>query len=130
MPDDQHEPMVRAAQQRGEIRRLRKHFAVAAVFVIPAGAPIAIAAGATHSTTLQDGGQPVTARLGRTGKFARHTNCSRLHADGLARGSGSALTQRLHLLETLGGIADDCRDAKELAGLIVERRDRELDRDA
>ena len=53
------------------------------------------------------------------------------YAEALAGSSGHrALAQRFHLLETLGGIPHDCRDAKDLAGQIVERGDRELDRDA
>ncbi len=68
----------------------------------------------------------VTTHLSRAGKPVFQTNRSRV----LAGGSGSALAQRLHLLETLCGIPHDRRDPKDPARLIVEWRDRELDRDA
>ena len=122
--------MVRSTQQCGKARRLRKHLAETEEFVIRTGSPIAIATSVTHSTTLQDGDEPVTARLRCADKPARQINHSRSCVAVLAGGSGSALAQRLHLLETLGGISHDRRDAKDLAGQIVERGDRELDRDA
>jgi hypothetical protein len=67
-----------------------------------------------------------TTQLSRAGKPVFQTNRSRV----LAGGSGSTLAQRLHLLKTLGGIPHDRRDPKDPARLIVEWRDRELDRDA
>jgi len=54
---------------------------------------------------------------------------ARVWQQGLA-GLSQLLSERAHLLKTLGYIAHECRQAYQLAGLITQRHDGEFDRDS